>query len=132
MCFIKTVNREVGRLQKLEEAVGRFHEISRHVGIEIQQDVIETVLACVGFANVDASVKPRALTGSFVAKSKEELFSLLRISEEYHEDFDEETLKALKKLLSMFGTWDAIQFPNEAQHEGDLIQPLLTRSGNGE
>ena len=38
---------------KLEEAVGRFHEISRHVGIRIQQDVIETVLACVGFANVD-------------------------------------------------------------------------------
>ena len=108
---------------KLEEAVGRFHEISRHVGIEIQQDVIETVLACVGFANVDASVKPRALTGSFVAKSKEELFSLLRISDEHHEDFDEETLKALKKLLSMFGTWDAIEFPNEAQHEGDLIQP---------
>lgn len=108
---------------KLEEAVGRFHEISRHVGIQIQQDVIETVLACVGFADVDESVKPRALTGSYVATSKDHLLTLLTTSEEHHADFDEETLKALKKLLSMFGTWDAIQFPNEAQHEGDLIHP---------
>ena len=108
---------------KLEEAVGRFHEISRHVGIRIQQDVIETVLACVGFANVDASVKPRALTGSFVAESTDQLLSILSVTEDHHVDFDEETLKALKTLLSMFGTWDAMQFPNEAQHEGDLIQP---------
>ncbi|MEC7168431.1 MAG: nuclease-related domain-containing protein [Candidatus Thermoplasmatota archaeon] len=108
---------------KLEEAVGRFHEISRHVGIQIQQEVIETVLACVGFADVDESVRPRALTGSYVAASKDELVSLLSTSEQHHEDFDEETLKALKKLLSMFGTWDAIEFPNEARHEGDLIQP---------
>ena len=89
---------------KLEEAVGRFHEISRHVGIEIQQDVIETVLACVGFANVDASVKPRALTGSFVAKSKEELFSLLRISEEHHEDFDEDNSISQKRNDVRFAT----------------------------
>ena len=108
---------------KLEEAVGRFHEISRHVGIEIQQDVIETVLACVGHANVDQSVKPRALTGSFVAESTDHLLSLVSTTEEHHVDFKQETLKALKKLLSMFGTWDAMQFPNEAQHEGDLIQP---------
>lgn len=108
---------------KLEEAVGRFHEISRHVGIRIQQDVIETALACVGFANVDASVKPRALTGSFVAESTDQLLSILSVTEDHHVDFDEETLKALKTLLSMFGTWDAMQFPNEAQHEGDLIQP---------
>ena len=108
---------------KLEEAVGRFHEISRHVGIRIQQDVIETVLACVGFANVDESVKPRALTGSFVAESTDQLLSILSVTEDHHVDFDEETLKALKTLLSMFGTWDAMQFPNEAQHEGDLIQP---------
>ena len=108
---------------KLEEAVGRFHEISRHVGIRIQQDVIETVLACVGFANVDESVKPRALTGSFVAESTDQLLSILSVNEDHHIDFDEETLKALKTLLSMFGTWDAMQFPNEAQHEGDLIQP---------
>ncbi|MBF14022.1 MAG: hypothetical protein CMA97_00705 [Euryarchaeota archaeon] len=111
------------KFAKIEEAVGRFHEISRHVGIQIQQDVIETVLACVGFADVDESVKPRALTGSYVAKSKDELLSLLSTSEEHYDDFDEETLKALNKLLSMFGTWDAIEFPNEAQHEGDLIQP---------
>jgi len=45
------------------------------------------------------------------------------VNEDHHIDFDEETLKALKTLLSMFGTWDAMQFPNEAQHEGDLIQP---------
>ena len=108
---------------KLEEAVGRFHEISRHVGIQIQRDVIETVLACVGSAEVDESVKPRALTGSFVAKSKQQLMELIASTDEHHSDFDEETLKALKKLLSMFGTWDAIEFPNEAQHEGDLIQP---------
>ena len=55
---------------KLEEAVGRFHEISRHVGIQIQHGTIETVLAFVGFVNVDGSVHPRALTGSFVARSK--------------------------------------------------------------
>ena len=108
---------------KLEEAVGRFHEISRHVGIDIQRDVIETVLACVGFADVDESVKPRALTGSYVARSKDELLSLLSDTEDQQEDFEEETLKALKKLLSMFGTWDAIEFPNQAQHEGDLIHP---------
>jgi len=108
---------------KLEEAVGRFHEISRHVGIQIQRDVIETVLACVGYADVDESVQPRALTGSFVTSSKNELATLLSTSQEYQTDFDEETLKALKKLLSMFGTWDAIEFPNEARHEGDLIHP---------
>lgn len=111
---------------KLEEAVGRFHEISRHVGIQIQQDVIETVLACVGYAEVDESVKPRALTGSFVATSTDHLLSILQHSEEHHTDFDEATLKALKKLLSMFGTWDAIEFPNEARHEGDLIRPRDT------
>ena len=111
---------------KLEEAVGRFHEIRRHVGIQIQQDVIETVLACVGYAEVDESVKPRALTGSFVATSTDHLVSILQHSEEHHTDFDEATLKALKKLLSMFGTWDAIEFPNEARHEGDLIRPRDT------
>lgn len=108
---------------KLEEAVGRFHEISRHVGIQIQHDTIETVLACVGYANVDESVQPRALTGSFVTSSKSELVALLSSSEEHHTNFDEATLKALKKLLAMFGTWDAIEFPNEARHEGDLIHP---------
>ena len=108
---------------KLEEAVGRFHEISRHVGIQIQQDVIETMLACVGYAQVDESVKPRALTGSYVATSTDHLVSILSTSEEHHSDFDESTLKALQKLLSMFGTWDAIEFPNEARHEGDLIRP---------
>ena len=111
---------------KLEEAVGRFHEISRHVGIQIQQDVIETMLACVGYAQVDESVKPRALTGSYVATSTDHLVSILTTSEEHHSDFDEATLKALQKLLSMFGTWDAIEFPNEARHEGDLIRPRDT------
>ena len=104
---------------KLEEAVGRFHEISRHVGIRIQHDTIETVLACVGYANVDESVQPRRLQGRCYEFKRNWLpFSS---SEEHHTDFDEATLKALQKLLAMF--MGCHRFPNEARHEGDLIHP---------
>lgn len=112
---------------KLEEAVGRFREISREVGIVLESDVIETVLACVGNGEVKESVQPKAITGSFVADSKEKVKEILCQSREHFEEFDSETIKALNTLLSMFGTWDSIQFPNEARHEGDLTSPRIIR-----
>lgn len=112
---------------KLEEAVGRFREISREVGIVLESDVIETVLACVGNGEVKESVQPKAITGSFVADSKEKVKEILCQPREHFEEFDSETIKALNTLLSMFGTWDSIQFPNEARHEGDLTSPRIIR-----
>jgi len=112
---------------KLEEAVGRFREIAREVGIILESDVIETVLACVGNGVVKESVQPKAITGSFVADSKASVKEILCQPREHFDEFDEETVKALNTLLSMFGTWDSIQFPNEARHDGDLTSPRTIR-----
>ena len=112
---------------KLEEAVGRFREIAKEVGIVLESDVIETVLACVGNGVVKESVQPKAITGSFVADSKKAVKEILSQPREHFEEFDQETVKALNTLLSMFGTWDSIQFPNEARHDGDLTSPRAIR-----
>ena len=77
---------------KLEEAVGRFREICREVGIVLGGDVIETVLACVGSGTVESSVQPKALTGSFVADSKEKVKAIISESREDFEQFDVETI----------------------------------------
>lgn len=112
---------------KLEEAVGRFREISREVGIVLDSDVIETLLACVGNGQVKESVQPKAITGSFVADSKKKVKEILSQPREHFDEFDAETIKALDTLLAMFGTWDSIQFPNEARHDGDLTSPRTIR-----
>ena len=112
---------------KLEEAVGRFREICREVGIVLGGDVIETVLACVGSGTVESSVQPKALTGSFVADSKEKVKAIISESREDFEQFDVETIKALDNLLSMFGTWDSIQFPSQAKNDGDITSPRTIR-----
>ena len=112
---------------KLEEAVGRFREIAREVGIVLPGDVIETVLACVGTGTVDESVRPKALTGSFVADSKAKVKEILSEPRPDFEEFDVDTIRALNTLLSMFGTWDSIQFPSQARNDGDLKSPRIVR-----
>jgi len=62
-----------------------------------------------------------------VADSKNAVKEILSQPREHFDEFDQETIKALDTLLSMFGTWDSIQFPNEARHDGDLTTPRAIR-----